>query len=69
MINVGSVGLPLDGDRRAAYAMLHIEGGQCQSALHRVEYDVDEVLAKLSEVGHPAVDWVGSRLRLAASPK
>jgi predicted phosphodiesterase len=69
VINVGSVGLPLDGDRRAAYAMLDIEGGKCRSALHRVEYDVDEVLAKLSEVGHPAINWVESRLRLAESPK
>ena len=69
VINVGSVGLPLDGDRRAAYATLDIEGGQCQSALHRVGYDVDEVLAELSEVDHPAIDWVGSRLRLAAHPR
>jgi predicted phosphodiesterase len=69
VINVGSVGLPLDGDRRAAYAMLDIEGGECRSVLHRVEYDVDEVLAELSEVDHPAIDWVGSRLRLAAHPR
>jgi putative phosphoesterase len=69
VINVGSVGLPLDGDRRAAYGTLDLEGGECEVALHRVEYDVDGVIDKLTEMGHPAIDWVGSRLRLAASPK
>ncbi|HUS71124.1 MAG TPA: metallophosphoesterase family protein, partial [Anaerolineae bacterium] len=69
VINVGSVGLPLDGDRRAAYGTLDLEGGECEVGLHRVEYDVDGVIDKLTEMGHPAIDWVGSRLRLAASPK
>jgi predicted phosphodiesterase len=68
IVNVGSVGLPLDGDRRAAYATLEFDDGECQTATHRVEYDVDQVLTRLAEVGHPAIDWVGSRLRLAASP-
>ena len=63
------MGLPLDGDRRAAYGTLDLEGGECEVALHRVEYDVDGVIDKLTEMGHPAIDWVGSRLRLAASPK
>ncbi len=68
VVNVGSVGMPLDGDRRAAYATLDFEDGECQVVIHRVEYDVDEVLARLAEAGHPAMDWVGSRLRMAASP-
>jgi predicted phosphodiesterase len=68
VVNVGSVGLPLDGDQRAAYATLDIEDGECQVAIHRVEYDVDQVLARLHEVGHPAINWVGTRLRMAASP-
>jgi predicted phosphodiesterase len=68
IVNVGSVGLPLDGDRRAAYATLDFEDGDCHAVIHRVGYDVEEVLARLAEVGHPAMDWVGSRLRLASSP-
>ncbi len=67
VINVGSVGLPLDGDTRAAYAILELDGGECHVAINRVEYDVEKVVARLAEVGHPAMDWVGSRLRLAAS--
>jgi putative phosphoesterase len=61
VVNVGSVGLPLDGDRRAAYAILELEGGECHAAIRRVEYDVEKVLDRLSGVGHPAMDWVGSR--------
>jgi diadenosine tetraphosphatase ApaH/serine/threonine PP2A family protein phosphatase len=68
VVNVGSVGLPLDGDRRAAYGIVDLEGGDCQVSLHRVEYDVDGVIDKLTERGHPALDWVGTRLRLARTP-
>ena len=67
--NVGSVGLSLDGDRRAAYGIVDLEAGDCQVSLHRVEYDVDAVIDKLTELGHPAVDWVGTRLRLAKTPR
>ena len=68
VVNVGSVGLPLDGDRRAAYGSLELEGGECEVALHRVEYDVDEVIAMLDEVEHPSAGGVASRLSLAAVP-
>jgi predicted phosphodiesterase len=69
VVNVGSVGLPLDGDQRAAYATLDFEDGECQVVLHRVDYDVETVIARLNEVRHPAIDWVGTRLRIAASPQ
>ena len=36
LVNPGSVGMPLDGDRRAAYALVHDDG---RIELRRVEYD------------------------------
>lgn len=69
VVNVGSVGLPLDGERRAAYSIVDLGGGERLVASHRVEYDVNSVIDKLSELRHPAIRWVGTRLRLAASPK
>jgi diadenosine tetraphosphatase ApaH/serine/threonine PP2A family protein phosphatase len=36
LVNPGSVGIPLDGDRRPAYALAHDDGGV---ELRRVEYD------------------------------
>jgi diadenosine tetraphosphatase ApaH/serine/threonine PP2A family protein phosphatase len=36
LVNPGSVGIPLDGDHRAAYAVVH-DGGEVE--LRRVDYD------------------------------
>jgi diadenosine tetraphosphatase ApaH/serine/threonine PP2A family protein phosphatase len=46
LLNAGSIGLPLDGDRRAAYAL--IAGGD-EVRLRRVEYDVDRAAAAVRE--------------------
>ena len=42
LVNPGSVGMPLDGDVRAAYALRHA-GGEFE--LRRVEYDVERAAA------------------------
>lgn len=46
LVNPGSVGLPLDGDRRAAYALVRDDGSVHQ---RRVAYDLDAVIAALRE--------------------
>jgi len=51
LVNPGSVGQPRDGDPRAAYAVIDTETVTVD--LHRVEYDVDEVVTKIEEVGLP----------------
>jgi predicted phosphodiesterase len=66
LVNDGSVGLPLDGDPRPAYALLDFEGGQCAIAFRRVAYDVEAVVAELERVEHPARAWVTHMLRRAA---
>jgi predicted phosphodiesterase len=66
IINNGSVGMPLDGDHRAAYVMLDFEGGQCQVTIRRVVYAREAVLAELERVEHPAQKWVGGVLRNAS---
>jgi len=63
LINDGSVGLPLDGDPRPAYASLDFEGKQCTATIHRVEYDQEAVIVELERVGHPAQEWVVDKLR------
>ncbi len=40
LVNVGSVGLPFDGDQRAAYARLTRLGGAWHAAIQRVPYDL-----------------------------
>lgn len=56
--NAGSVGLPYDGDRRAAYLLLD----ETKPTIRRVEYDVDRELKALSSCGLPHADWVAKIL-------
>jgi predicted phosphodiesterase len=52
VVNPGSVGLPFDGDERAAYALLHEDGS---FDLRRVDYDVD---AAIAAYGHHEAEWI-----------
>jgi putative phosphoesterase len=56
--NTGSVSLPYDGDRRAAYLLLDED----RPAIRRVEYDVEKELEALSCCGLPHSDWVAKIL-------
>lgn len=49
IINPGSVGLPRDGDPRAAYAVITDEG----PVLKRVEYDIEETVRSVEETEMP----------------
>jgi predicted phosphodiesterase len=62
--NTGSVGLPYDGDGRAAYLLLD----ESTPAIRRVEYNVDRELKALSGCGLPHADWVAKILE-SASPQ
>jgi putative phosphoesterase len=59
VMNPGSVGQPRDGDPRAAYAVLDLDADRVTQ--HRVEYDVDEVVAAVNNADLP--ERIGSRLR------
>ena len=48
LVNPGSVGLPFDGDRRAAYALLHDDG---RLQLRRVAYDADVAATAMRAFG------------------
>lgn len=56
--NSGSVSLPYDGDRRAAYLLL--DDGD--PSIRRVEYDVDAEIRALGVCGLPHSDWVAKIL-------
>jgi predicted phosphodiesterase len=65
VINDGSVGMPLDGDPRPAYALLDFEGDRCDVTIHRMPYDRQAVIAELERVEHPGRRWVSGVLREA----
>ena len=51
LLNPGSVGQPRDGDPRAAYLVLDLDGGT--AAFHRVAYDVARTQAEMREAQLP----------------
>jgi diadenosine tetraphosphatase ApaH/serine/threonine PP2A family protein phosphatase len=59
IINPGSVGQPRDSDPRASYAVLDHDKNQVE--FHRVDYDVDSVVAKIHAIPE-LTDWLGDRL-------
>lgn len=60
LLNPGSVGMPFDGDRRAAYVLVDDAGGIEQ---RRVEYDVERTLAELRRrFDHPFAAKVAERI-------
>jgi diadenosine tetraphosphatase ApaH/serine/threonine PP2A family protein phosphatase len=64
LVGPGSVGIPLDGDHRAAYALLHDDG---RIERRRVEYDHLASAARVREVadGAPWGDVVAGRIERA----
>ena len=66
VVNVGSVGLPFDGDPRASYALVHlVDGGEYRIEMRRVAYDVEAVVDQLFAVAHPAAEVQACNLRTA----
>ena len=57
--NTGSVGLPWDGDPRAAYLLLDGEDAE----VVRVEYDVEAEVSALRDSGYPDGDRIAQMLR------
>lgn len=53
LVNPGSVGQPRDGDPRAAYAIVDIDGGSME--WRRTEYPVEECRKKILAAGLPTV--------------
>ncbi len=62
LVNPGSVGMPFDGDTRAAYALIHPD----HTVEHRrVDYDSAATIARLHEIGEPWTDVVARRVEQA----
>jgi predicted phosphodiesterase len=65
VVNVGSVGMPLDGDPRAGYALATFDSDSVTIDLRRVEYDSEAVCADLIAQQHPNVERYATILRTA----
>ena len=54
VFNPGSVGQPRDGNPKASFAVITIEGPEASVDLRRVEYDTQRAAAKILDAGLPA---------------
>lgn len=52
VVGAGTAGLPYDGDPRPSYVTLEL-GDEVRTQIHRVGYDVEDVLAAIREQGNP----------------
>ena len=59
LVNPGSVGMPLDGDTRAAWA---VRGAGAPFEFRRTEYDVERAVAKAREIGPVWGEVIANRL-------
>ena len=62
LVNVASAGLPMDGDLRAVYAVLTIDGSGWHAEHHRVFYPVPEVTHQMRSSGMPRGKHFAERL-------
>jgi hypothetical protein len=62
VVNVGSVGLPFNGDRRAQYALFHWDGELWTPEFRQVDYDIERTLATYRSSGFFAAGGVTARL-------
>lgn len=52
-VNTGSVGRPKDGDWRAGYVLLDVDGGDTSVEFIRVEYDLEQTMRGIRESDLP----------------
>jgi predicted phosphodiesterase len=63
IVNTGSVGIPTDGDPRAAWAILTLERGAWRAEIVRTEYDREAVARDLLASDHPDAEAFARRIR------
>ncbi len=66
LVDVASAGLPMDGDMRAAYAILTWQIAGWHAEHHRVEYDVRGVVQAMRNNGMPRGKHFADRLMAAS---
>jgi predicted phosphodiesterase len=68
VVAVGSVGLPFDGDQRAAYALLEWNGTSWSARFQRVPYPVERTIQALEHSGMPGAETQIRVLQTARPP-
>lgn len=67
LINLGSVGLPFDGIKKASYAIVEVNDGNFSTSIERVDYDTEKVIEKYKEVDYPNKEMMEKIIRTASN--
>lgn len=65
LVNIGSVGLPFDGLRKAAYMILDVKEDNFSASIRRVDYDVARVINQFNESDYPNAELLTNILKNA----
>ncbi|MDF2631069.1 MAG: phosphodiesterase [Symbiobacteriaceae bacterium] len=68
IVNAGSVGYPFDGDPRASYAIIDIDGNSLGAQIRRVPYDIESAIADARDREMPDIAPFAWAIRHAAFP-
>jgi len=58
VMNIGSVGLPFDGVRKASYAIVEADGNRLSTSIERVDFDAAKVIGQYKNKNYPNLDMV-----------
>lgn len=53
VMNIGSVGLPFDGVRKASYAIVETDGHRLSTSIERVDFDAEKVVGQYINKNYP----------------
>ncbi|NOU96673.1 YfcE family phosphodiesterase [Paenibacillus sp. LMG 31456] len=65
IVNCGSVGLPFDGDNRASYSIIDIQGKNISTQIRRVSYDIERVIRIAKDRSMPDIEPFEEAVRKA----
>lgn len=68
LLNIGSVGLPFDGQPLASYAIIEAENDRYRATIERVPYDLDKVTLQYTAGEYPNAAVMINVIRHATSP-
>ncbi|SDI63906.1 metallophosphoesterase family protein [Natribacillus halophilus] len=68
LANLGSVGLPFDGQSKASYVVVEADEDRFRVSIERVPYDVEKVAEQYADYGYPNAETMQRVVREAQPP-
>ncbi|MFT8322113.1 MAG: metallophosphoesterase family protein [Bacillus sp. (in: firmicutes)] len=63
VMNIGSVGLPFDGQAKSSYGLAEIHEGSIQTSIVRVNYDTEKVIQQYKDRDYPNAEMMSKVIK------